>query len=176
MQSTRVLFALPFALLLVASLASSAVAAVARTTVPVKGSVAGSVTVIPLAEPGSYRLENHGTGTMSHLGRIETFWAIPAVELDLVNRVLVVSNLEWTGTITAANGDQILGRYTFPSERIPFQLNGDVVFDVELEITGGTGRFEHASGRAAAAGRANIYTEDFQIDFDGEMSTVGSAH
>lgn len=176
MQPTRPLFALPFALLLVAGGPSSAVAAVARTTLPVEGWVAGSVTVIPLPQPGSYRLENHGTGTMSHLGRIETAWAIPAVELDLVNRVLIVSNIEWTGTITAANGDQILGRYTFPGERIPFRLNGDVIFDVDLEITGGTGRFASAGGRAAAAGRANIYTGQFQIDFDGEMSTLGSTH
>lgn len=147
----------------------------ARPTVPIRGAVAGSVTVIPLTGGATYRLENTGTGTISHLGRVETRWAIPAVELDLLNRILTVANPEWTGVITTASGDEIRGRYTFPSTTIPFTAQGDVHFTAELVITAGTGRFANAAGQATATGHANIFTRSFHITLEGEMSPAAPA-
>jgi len=163
------------ALLLGAGFGTVPAPAHARPTVPIQGAITGSVAVIPLSGDNTYRLENTGAGTMSHLGRVETTWAIPGVELDLINRVLIVANPEWTGVITTANGDVIRGRYTFPAATIPFTVQGDVIFTTELEITGGTGRFGHATGRATASGHANIFTRGFHITLEGEMTPAGPA-
>ena len=116
-----------------------------------------------------FRVDAVATGTLSRIGRITTTWAVPEATLDLVNLQLIVTNLRWHGTLTAANGDQIFGEYTFRDDTIPFSATGNLSFEVDLTITGGTGRFAGAGGQAAAVGTANILTGAFAIDVVGEF-------
>jgi hypothetical protein len=60
-------------------------------------------------------------------------------------------------------------------DALAFGPTGDLSFNVDLEITGGTGRFKGATGLASAAGRANIFTRTFSIELTGRISTVGSS-
>ena len=156
--------------------ASLAIAAHEVKTVPIKGHFTGTVTVTTLsASNATYQVDSVGHGNVSHLGRSTAAWRIPEVQVDLSNQVLIVSNTTWTGVITAANGDQIVGVYTFPTNVIPFTITGDVNFEAPLQITGGTGRFQYATGSANSAGTANIFTGHFDIRFNGRISSVGSS-
>jgi hypothetical protein len=143
--------------------------------VPIKGQVEGTVAVTPFPDSETlYRIDNIGIGNFSHLGQVETVWAIPSAELDLLNGRLIVASPEWTGTITAANGDQIFGVYEFPHNVIPFSPTGDLSFEADLRITGGTGRFDGATGQAVSFGTANIFTGAFTIYLRGSIATIGS--
>jgi hypothetical protein len=82
-----------------------------------------------------------------------------------------VAQPDWIGTITAQNGDQVFGTYTFRSTVLPITLTGDVQFVAELKIAGGTGRFEGASGQGVSIGRGNIWTRQFSIDLNGVVTT-----
>ncbi len=167
---------LRFATILIACLLPSLVGAAGPVkAVRIKGRFVGTVGLTPIAGEDTFRLDNVATGIVSHLGRSEAAWVVPEVQLDLVNRQLIVGNTEWTGTITAANGDQIFGMYSFRDDVIEFTLLGDLSFDLDLEITGGTGRFKGATGNATAVGSANIFTGKFSVKLTGEISTVGSS-
>jgi hypothetical protein len=145
-------------------------------TVPIKGHFTGTVGVTILSESNAlFQLDNVGHGNVSHLGRSKAEWRVPEVQLDVVNHQLIVSNSTWTGTITAANGDQIVGVYTFRDTVIPFSMTGDVSFEMDLEITGGTGRFQYATGSAVAVGTANVMAGKFNIRLNGRISSVGSS-
>jgi hypothetical protein len=145
-------------------------------TVPIKGHFTGTVGITTLSiSNATFQLDNVGHGNVSHLGRSKADWRVPEVQLDLTNQVLIVSNTTWTGTITAANGDQIIGVYTFRNQAIPFSISGDVSFDLDMEITGGTGRFQHATGSAVATGTANVISGKFNIRLNGRISSVGSS-
>jgi hypothetical protein len=138
---------------------------------PSHGQVKGTVTATPISILDlSFRVDVVANGTLSHIGRIQMDWAVPEVTLDLANLQLVVKNPEWIGTLTAANGDHIFGRYAFRDETIPFSPTGNISFALDLTITGGTGRFKDASGQAVAVGAANLFSGTFTIEVDGEFS------
>jgi hypothetical protein len=72
-------------------------------------------------------------------------------------------------TITAANGDKIIGDYSgsfFPLDTPPMYSLSDARF----EITGGTGRFSNAKGSADLKGSQNIETGKGKIEADGTIS------
>ena len=157
-------------ILLIATQAAGVATPPFADDVQTHGRVAGSVTATPISSSAQlFRVDAVATGTLSHIGRVTTMWAIPEVTLDLVNLQLIVTSLQWHGTLTAANGDQIFGEYTFRDDTIPFSAMGSLLFEVDLTITGGTGRFAAASGQAAAIGTANILTGAFAIDMVGEF-------
>lgn len=136
----------------------------------IHGQVEGTVTAAPISSSAlSFRVDVAATGILSHIGRIEATWAVPEVMLDLVNLNLIVANPQWNGTLTAANGDQIFGEYAFRDDTIPLSPTGNLSFEVDLQITGGTGRFKYASGQAVAVGTANIFSGAFTIDLSGRF-------
>ena len=106
--------------------------AVARAGEPFKGKAEGTITGV-LPGPGGITLSGVAEGQATHLGR---FTREEQILLDPVTNAFV-------GTIvfTAANGDRLLctltGRFTSLTE-----ATGRYTF------TGGTGRFETASGGA----------------------------
>jgi hypothetical protein len=70
-------------------------------------------------------------------------------------------------TITAADGDQLSGTYF--GELVPiappiFAINGNFTF------TGGTGRFEGATGGGTASGEQDLSTGDATVFLDGTIS------
>lgn len=76
----------------------------------------------------------------------------------------------YTGTFNwaAANGDRISG--TFLGQNIPTATAG-VFYNVETAvITGGTGRFRHASGMFTLYGQLNFITRTFALPWSGTIS------
>lgn len=114
-----------------------------------------------------------GKGTASHLGRF-----------DLVNRIsvsLVRSPLAgcpvpgtteiYTATLIAANGDTI----TLEGTGRGCQTSPTTVAVVDsVTVTGGTGRFEGASGYLTVRSTVNQANATVVITFDGELSSPGS--
>lgn len=107
-------------------------AASAALAVPFKGKFEGAQTVTPLAPPfASVEVFTVGTGTK--LGRFT---------MELPHTVnFATASATGTCTIVAANGDVLTGDFTGQAQV------GPIVSIVEhVTITGGTGRFEGATG------------------------------
>jgi hypothetical protein len=122
------------ALTVVAILGQSGPAA-AGDHVPFKGNLEGVVTITPLTPPFvSVFIE--ATGKATHLGRFTL--QIPHV----VNR----SDSTAVGSyqFVAANGDTLTADFT--GQATPTTTPGVLYIEETATITGGTGRFAHASG------------------------------
>ena len=104
-------------------------------SVPFKGSWTG-VTVS--ADPTNFPVVgvvSDGTGQLTHLGRY--FMTSPHTSNVFTGETI------GDQIFTAANGDMLTASCAgFPV----MQANGDVIGDLDCEITGGTGRFEGATG------------------------------
>jgi hypothetical protein len=103
--------------------------------VPFKGSLEGVVTITPLTPPFvSVFIE--ATGKATHLGKFTL--QIPHV----VNR----SNSTAVGSyeFVAANGDTLTADFT--GQATPTSTPGVLYIEETATITGGTGRFAHATG------------------------------
>ena len=129
----------------------------AGDAVPYKGSGAGA-TVDAVPDPGglllSVLVEGHATLTGNFV-REESVVFDP-----------VAGTLSGTFVTTAANGDQIFGTITgqFISPTMVVGTN---------TLTGGTGRFENATGQTTFT----LVTEDgvhFTVEFAGRLSSVGA--
>jgi hypothetical protein len=129
-------------------------AASAAPPVPFRGRADLVITGAEELPPASRLLTAAATGQATHLGRFTR------TETLLVDQ----SNGTFTGTLvfTAANGDQlnadVEGHFTSPTGE---SAEGTYLF------TGGTGRFQNASGQAAFE-----VTPDevgFDVTFDGEI-------
>ena len=129
----------------------------ASDAVPYKGSGAGA-TVDAVPDPGglllSVLVEGHATLTGNFV-REESVVFDP-----------VAGTLSGTFVTTAANGDQIFGTITgqFISPTMVVGTN---------TLTGGTGRFENATGQTTFS----LVTEDgvhFTVEFNGRLSSVGA--
>ena len=125
--------------------------------VPFKGSY--TTTMVLLQPPPNLKQLVSGTGIASHLG-ISTFEAISYVTV-LPQPPFTVTG---TRTITAANGDQIFTTFSGTSTPVVNGMNGA---DLHETITGGTGRFENASGSFNTRARNNVITSSFKADFEG---------
>ena len=100
------------------------------------------------------------SGNASHLGAFT----------GSANFVPNLCDGSYTGTFNwaAANGDQISG--TFLGQNIPTATAG-VFYNVETAvITGGTGRFRHATGMFTLYGQINFITRTFVLPWSGTIS------
>jgi hypothetical protein len=52
---------------------------------------------------------------------------------------------------------------------VGFTAKGDFSAKVDLQITGGTGKYKGATGRAVGTGKGNVFAQSFVIDLDGQM-------
>ena len=117
-----------------------------------------------------------GEGNYSHLGSMtiviesdECFVNLDDMTLGVIGRM----------TITAANGDQLQG--TWGGKMYAPNPDGGVLWDFyaytgvhPVEITGGTGRFEGASGYVGGGGTFDYGTLTGTYWIDGMLSSVGS--
>jgi hypothetical protein len=125
--------------------------------VPFQGSAEGGI-VNATPDPGGVVLTVAADGNATHLGKFsreETILFNPGT--GVLTGVIV---------FTAANGDQLFGTVDggFVSTT---EATGSYIF------TGGTGRFQNASGEADFF----LTTPDgvhFTVEFDGSLSSVGS--
>jgi hypothetical protein len=128
----------------------------AGDAVPFKGRAEGAI-VSSTPAPGGVLLRTLASGQATLLGeftREETLVLNPATGAIIGTLVF-----------TAANGDQLLGS-------IAAQFTSPTTVLGTLTITGGTGRFQDATGEAAAI----VSTADgvhFTVEFDGSVSSVG---
>jgi hypothetical protein len=132
---------------------------------PFKGTVSGTIPADigpPLPGTGgcvfSFTVPN--SGNSNHLGAFT----------GSANFVPNLCDGSYTGTFNwaAANGDRISG--TFLGQQIPTATAG-VFYNLETAvITGGTGRFRHATGMFTLYGQLNFNTGTFVLPWSGTIS------
>ena len=169
----RRLLALAFAigLMAVLTIPAGALAGKADTQVPMRGTFWGDEASfnfeIPegrcdeFADVADSLTTFSGEGIATHLGRV-TIVAEHCSDLDTGRYA------DGRLTITAANGDILLGTYTSgvsltPPPMIEFS-------DVVTFIDGGTGRFAHASGGGPERGLFNFETNEWMVELEGTIS------
>lgn len=99
----------------------------------------------PVAEPTitcevGIPAAGEGTGHASHLGTF-TFRSEWCMDFPVITVAFT--------TIFAANGDELYNTWTSEGEFAP---DGSLLFTQYVTFTGGTGRFEHATGSVVAMG------------------------
>jgi hypothetical protein len=102
--------------------------------------------------------EIHGEGVATHLGN-STFFS-----------PLLPGDPAATGPLTfsAANGDELATSVvSFVSDP---DANGFITFSGSWGVTGGSGRFENATGCGTFDGSGNVFTGVGQISFEGDIS------
>jgi hypothetical protein len=97
-----------------------------------------------------------GTRHATHLGL--STWTTSNIVIDLSNLPLI--GVTYDDTIVAANGDEL---YTTAVATIDASTLGvsPLAFSAEETITGGTGRFEGASGSISSAGLVDLDLSTF---------------
>ncbi|MGI8580652.1 MAG: hypothetical protein ACR2KX_00520 [Chitinophagaceae bacterium] len=107
----------------------------------------------PLAFPPILRLETTGTGIGSHIGK-STLLAYPTINFR-TNPISVSGTL----VITAANGDEIFASFTGTRSATNATILAFTIHATYI-ITGGTGRFQNASGsfEGISTGTLGIHT------------------
>jgi hypothetical protein len=108
-----------------------------------------------------------GTGVGTHLGR---FTANMHDCFTLAGAGLYVFQ-NGLFTLTAADGSELHGTYSGQLVATP-TTNQDAVFDLHgtYEITGGTKRFQNASGSGLMAGKDNILTGQVTVALTGTIN------
>jgi hypothetical protein len=142
--------------MVITALLALALPALAGNQVPFKGRADDMVTSIEVKSDGIH-LTNAATGQATHLGRF-TRLGSGIVHLDGTAEVTLV----WT----AANGDQLI------SNVVGLVITATTATGTYV-FTGGTGRFENASGEADFVG----VTSDgihFDVAFNGTISSPGA--
>jgi hypothetical protein len=108
--------------------------AASGTNLPFHGSLDGVETVVP--HPPTIDVQSTGGGEATHLGRFTaTFHALVT---------LPAGTAVGEFTFVAANGDRLFA--TFTGQSAPTNVAGVVSIHEIATITGGTGRFENATG------------------------------
>lgn len=114
-----------------------------------------------------------GAGQATHLGAVEVAINITASLAPVVvpNCATLGNNEANTTTFTAANGDILTAMGT--GSICPTGPTTAASMD-SLEVIGGTGRFEGASGAINVRGAIDRATFTFSVSYDGTLSTPGS--
>ena len=117
---------------------------------PFKATLVGHAGPSPTADPCVLTNAEGGTGQARHLGTID--WT----SSENVNFCSNPAGADVEGVFvwTAANGDQLTGRYVTLAH--PDFAGGVITFAGTWEITGGTGRFEGATGGGTLSGEGSL--------------------
>jgi hypothetical protein len=146
-------------------LASISRPAAAGDQVPFKGRLEGTVSQTPVS-PTVDSVLVEASGNATQLGRFTV--VVP----HLVDRP--TRTAAGTYEFTAANGDQLYAAFT--GQATPTATPG-VLHIVEIAtITGGTGRFEGATGSFTAERLYNVITSATTGSFSGSVSSPGVVH
>lgn len=89
---------------------------------------------------------------------------VETCDLNPANGTLVVTGVAYQ---TAANGDEVWAPYSGV-------FQSDFSFNLEIEVVGGTGRFENACGEADSSGMIDLATGTGRTWLDGWISTGNS--
>jgi hypothetical protein len=146
-------------LLLVVSSISLWSPAAAKQAVPMKGSEVTLVTLTPDFPNMKIYIQGDGTGTATHLGLF-------TVQYDLV---LNLQTQITAGTVifVAANGDQLFAYNS--GTGTPTGNPNENRIEMTYVVTGGTGRFEGASGQFSGTRLVNTVTGLSTASFSGEI-------
>ncbi len=117
---------------------------------------------LPLSAPPLLQQKITGSGHASHLGK-STFEAFSTVNFAQQPPF----HLAGTATMVAANGDMIYS--TFTGTSVPRQ-DGKLLVTVHHIISGGTGRFEHASGHYTGIAVADRTIPEGSIRLEGVIA------
>jgi hypothetical protein len=125
--------------------------ALAADGMPVEGSLAVNFTGTPIS-PGMVSISANGIGELTNVGNL-------SFQLQkTLDTTVKVPTFSGTFTITAENGDTLTGTYAGVTSGA--DSNGYGTFSGQITVTGGTGRFQNASGfvpfRALAYSNAGV--------------------
>ena len=151
---------LTLALLAVLALAGPAAAQRQEKQVPFRGVLEGVATVSPLTPP-FVAVTLEGEGNATQLGHFDVSSSLVANAADGT----AVGSYEFT----AANGDTLTADFT--SQVTPTDVPGVVNVAVTATITGGTGRFEGATGSFDAERVVDMAQGTVTESFEGTVST-----
>jgi hypothetical protein len=127
-----------------------------KPAVPFRGAVTGTLEFV-VANPQNCASKltgvSNATGTALHMGNMtyHTEQCVNPTSGEVVGKVLV---------LTAANGDELHG--TFKGQSKPGDVAGQYAVAATFTFTGGTGRFENATGMAEMTG-ALTQTASFSL-------------
>jgi hypothetical protein len=125
----------------------------------------------PDCGPGRLKVEVEGSGQASHLG---LYSVVRQHCFNLATFTIQAGRF----VQTAANGDELWGTYTGYTEAVlEFAPDGSplvIVIASPTQITGGTGRFAHASGTGHTRGVFNVATKVGTFTFEGEINYQAS--
>ncbi len=117
----------------------------------------------PLAFPPILRLESTGTGIGSHIGKA-TLLAYPTIDFR-TNPISVSGTL----VITAANGDEIFASFTGTRTATSSTVL-DFTINATYTITGGTGRFQNATGSFVGISLGTVGIHTGTASYEGYIS------
>ncbi|MEO6596525.1 MAG: hypothetical protein ABIP94_17375 [Planctomycetota bacterium] len=140
----------------------SAVPAVAQQFVPIQGTLTTTFVLAPTPVPGVFTLTFSSVGHVSYLGRTT------GSSVHTVDQTVSPALQYGTNTYIAANGDSLFSTYSGTAS--PPDVNGVIQFSGTQTFTGGTGRFNGATGSTTLQGTANVYTGIGQFTFSGIIS------
>lgn len=133
--------------------------------VPFRASATGTYGVQP--PPPNVVITATGVGQATHLGRFEFLIRNTVTPLATPAPGCVISSTEiFTATLTAANGDTISLVGTGTSCQNPPAVE---IVDVAT-VTGGTGRFDGATGSVIVKTTADQTSRTEVVEFDGAIS------
>jgi hypothetical protein len=130
--------------------------------VPFRGTLSGTVTVTPLTPPNASVLIE-GSGVAAQLGRFTL--EVPH-EVNQATRIAV-----GTYVFTAANGDTLTATFTGQATLV---APGVLTVSETATISGGTGRFDGATGSFTAERTFTVATGLTTGSFEGWISTPGN--
>jgi hypothetical protein len=134
-------------------------------TRPFSGHSTGTIAIVYSETNECYpyfpRVEFTGSGTATHLGNGTNEWYV------CLNTETGGLEGAFYGTLTAANGDKVYFSQPDPSV-FTIDQNGNVTG--EFDITGGTGRFEGATGHINTSGVNDFLNMTFDINSEGYIT------
>ena len=127
--------------------------ALAATTTPFRSAITAQASFAETPVPGVLKVTTSGVGHASHLGKV-TLTTTETLDFVTSPEGLVVRDGRMV--MVAANGDELHWDYegtgSLPDDEGASTLTGTFV------ITGGTGRFEYATGSGTFEGTGNAVT------------------
>jgi hypothetical protein len=125
-----------------------------------KGSDTGAFHIPGSCTDGGLQVVIGGTGTATHIGR----YTYTAVECFNASTGL----FEGEATFISPNGDTLFGTYRGRVSETDDPLV--IIYEEELSITGGTGRFADVTGQLFVTGLANLGTGDYSQELSGTIT------
>jgi hypothetical protein len=139
--------------------------AAAADRVPLKAAETGTFQLLGPCQTSGVVVDVTGSGHATHLGDFTTHYREC---FDPATGAVTDGSF----TLTAANGDTILG--TYGGQVSPTGDSTVFVYDDPGVITGGTGRFAGASGIVGTSGVVNLATGEYSGTITGSLSNPAS--